>query len=222
MSVIRSVFERPLHRLLDPVVTAAAQAGVRPNTISTAGFIGNLLAAALLFAGQFILGGILIWTAGILDMLDGRVARYTRQESVYGAIYDATLDRIGEIAVYTGLGSNFILHGRYLTALIVVIATAGSFLVSYVRARAESYNIPCSVGMLCKGERVFLLGIGLVLNFLGHTLDRPLRMLLTVIHLPHRFPPMPIAIVLSALAILAPITVIQRLLYVKAAQHPGV
>ncbi len=222
MAVIRSLFEKPLHHLLNPLVTIAARAGIRPNTISTIGFTVNLVAAALLFAGQFVLGGILIWLAGILDMLDGKVARHTGQVSIYGAIYDATLDRISEIALYTGLGSYFIIHGRYLTALVVVVATTGSVLISYVRARAESYDIPCSVGILCKGERIFLLGLGLVLNFLGHALDRPMHMLMVIIHLPHKFPPMPVAVVVFALAILAPITVIQRLLYIKAAQRPGV
>jgi CDP-diacylglycerol--glycerol-3-phosphate 3-phosphatidyltransferase len=219
MSLIRSVFEKPLHRLLNPIVLAAARSNINPNTISTAGFIGNLVAAAFLFCGQFVVAGLLVWFAGILDMLDGKVARYTKQVSVYGAVYDATLDRISEIAIYTGMGAYFIVHGRYITAFIVVLATGGSFLISYVRARAESYDIPCSVGVLCKGERVFLLGMGLVLNFLGRALDRPMRLFLTFIHLPHKFPPMPIAIVLLAVAILSPITVAQRLLHIKETQR---
>ena len=221
MSLIRSVFEKPLYRILNPVVGIMARSDIRPNTITTAGFIGNLAATVLLFYGQFIAAGILVWLAGILDMLDGMVARSTKQVSVYGAIYDATLDRIGELGIYTGIGAYFILHGRYFSALIVVIATAGSFLISYIRARAESYDIPCSVGMLCRGERVFLLGLGLILNFLGHLMNKPLQIILAIVHLPHKFPPMPIAVVLVIVAVLSPVTIIQRLHHIKAVQRAG-
>lgn len=216
MSLIRSVVEKSLHRFLNPFVLASAQLGINPNTISTTGFICNLIASVVIFYGQFLVAGLLVWFAGILDMLDGKVARYTRQVSVYGAVYDATLDRISEIAIYTGIGAYFIVHGRYLTAMIVVIATGGSFLISYVRARAESYDIPCGVGVLCKGVRVFLIGIGLIFNFLGPVLHKPSQSLFALVHLPHKLPPMPITIVLLAVAILSPITVAQRLLHIKS------
>ena len=219
MLLIRSVVEKTIYRALKPLVRIAAHSGINPNTISTTGFIFNLAAAAMIFYGQFVVAGLFIWIAGILDMLDGKVARYTRQVSVYGAVYDATLDRISEIAIYTGFGAYFVVHGRYLTALVVVIATGGSFLISYVRARAESFDIPCGVGVLCKGVRVALIGLGLILNFLGPLLHKPSQLLLALVHLPHKFPPMPITIVLLAMAILAPITVAQRLLYIKSIEQ---
>ncbi len=219
MVFIRGTVERLIGRFLMPLVTVAARVEITPNAISTGGFVGNLTAAVLIFFGHFILGGIMVWLAGLMDMLDGKVARFTHRESVYGAVYDATLDRVGEIAIYTGIGAYLIVHGQYISAFVAVIATGGSLLISYVRARAESYNIPCAVGVLCRGERVFLIGLALILNFLSRFLNPPIHHFLTFVHLPHRFPPMPVTLIIFAIAILSPVTIAQRLLYIKEKQQ---
>jgi CDP-diacylglycerol--glycerol-3-phosphate 3-phosphatidyltransferase len=215
MSLIPVAIERPFDRGLDELVRVVARTKINPNSISILGFVLNLTAALLLFNGMFVLAGILILFAGMLDMTDGKVARLTGKASIYGAIFDATLDRIGELAIYTGIGAYLVVRGLHLTAFVTVLAIGGSILISYVRARAESYNIPCSVGILRRGERILLFGLGATLNFLGDAFHEPFRWLVALFNVSYKFPPMPITLVLLAIAILSPITIVQRLLHIK-------
>ncbi len=215
MSLIPGIVEREVNRELDAVVRLIGYSKIRPNSISTLGFILNLTAACFLVMGEFLIAGVLILVAGALDLIDGKFARLTSQVTVFGAIYDATMDRIGELAIYTGVGAYLVIHHMYMTALVVVVATGGSLLISYVRARAESFNIPCNVGILRRGERILLFGLGSMLNFLNNYYHEPLHSMVASLHLPYRFALPPITLALLAIAVLAPVTVAQRLLHVK-------
>ncbi|MGH7507638.1 MAG: CDP-alcohol phosphatidyltransferase family protein, partial [Longimicrobiales bacterium] len=109
-------------------------------------------------AGFFILLG------GFFDILDGRIARLTALGSKFGAFYDSTLDRISEIAVFLGMLS---LYNDYRLELgdvgmiyLIMLAMAGSLMISYTRARAESLGLDCRVGLMPRAERVVLIGAG--------------------------------------------------------------
>ena len=106
--------------------------------------------------------GFLILLGGFFDILDGRVARLTGLGSKFGAFYDSTLDRISEIAVFLGLLS---LYNDYRLELgdvgmiyLIMLAMAGSLMISYTRARAEAMGLDCRVGLMPRAERVVLLG----------------------------------------------------------------
>lgn len=221
MSLIPSSMEGRFSRSIDSVVGTMGRSHLRPNAISTAGILLNLAAGCFLVEGQFFVGGVLILMAGILDLVDGKFARLTSQVSIFGAIYDATMDRIGELAIYTGMGVYFVMHHMYMTAILVVLATSGSLLVSYVRARAESFNIPCDVGFLRRGERILVVGLGSMLNFLKDLIHEPLRWAVSLFHVSWTFTPAPLTIALFIVAVLAPITVAQRLLHVKRHEPPA-
>ncbi len=211
MVLIPSVLERSLIRAIDPFVRFLALTRITPNILTTAGFGSNLTAAALLMRGTFVPAGMLILLGGLFDVMDGRVARMARRASIYGAVYDATVDRVGELAIYTGLGAFFVIHGMNSAAFLTVVAVAGSLLVSYVRARAESYNVPCNVGILPRASRVVLIGLGCALDFLTAPLD-PLVRQFSGNLLP---PPMPIFVALAVIAVCSPITIVQRLRHVR-------
>ncbi len=216
MPLIPSVVEQPFSRALDPWVKIIARSGVTPNTVSTIGFVSNVVAALLLFAGQFVLAGVFVLCAGVCDMIDGKLARLTKKNTVYGAVYDATMDRAGELAIYTGIGAYLIEHNMHISALIAVLAVGGSVLISYVRARAESYQVQCTVGILRRGDRIFLFGIGALLSFLDGFFREPIQQVVFWFDAPINVPPMPLTLMLYAIALLAPVTVAQRLRYIKA------
>lgn len=207
MVLIPGILERSFMRALDPFVRRLAPTRITPNVLTTMGFAANLTAAAFLAQGTFVGGGMFIFLGGLFDVMDGRVARLAQRVSTYGAVYDATVDRVGELAIYTGLGVFFVMHDMNPAVFVTVAAVAGSLLVSYVRARAESFNVPCNVGILPRASRVVLVGLGCVLNFLTPLVRQFSGDIL--------LPPMPIFVALAIIAVCSPITVVQRLRHVR-------
>lgn len=136
-----------------------------PNQVTVAGSALTFLAAGLVAFGQLLPAGIVLALAGTFDILDGALARSSHRSYQYGAFLDSTLDRYSEAAIYVGLAAYFVGAGgsmqRWLV-LATVAALAGSFLVSYVRARAQSLGFTCESGMFARPERVVATVTGLV------------------------------------------------------------
>lgn len=216
MAIIPPIVERTFNGLLDHLATVVARSGIHPNTISTVGIIPSIIAALFLAEGWFELAGSFIFLGGILDMIDGKVARSTSQESKFGAIYDATLDRMAELIMYAGFGVYCMEQRMPFLLLITFIAGSSSILISYVRARAESHGISCPVGILRRGDRIVLMAVGAVLDgtgsFLHSTMQSALEAMGSTVM--YRFPPMPLTISMTIIAVLAPVTVVQRLLHI--------
>ena len=120
--------------------------------------------------GHFFAGAAIIFFAGFLDMLDGQVARRQNRVTAFGAFYDSTLDRYADMALYMGLLVYYSVSGRILYVIVAAIATAGSVMVSYARARAESLIPQCKVGFMERPERLVLLIIGGLFNRMGAVL----------------------------------------------------
>lgn len=151
-----SVVVERLHRL-----------GISPNAVSYTGFALTLISAVLLGAGQFIAGGVLLTVASLLDLVDGSLARATKQSSTFGAFLDSTLDRYSESVTLLALA--FFYAGQAqsrLYVMLILLTIVGSLMVSYTRARAEALNVECKEGWLQRPERVFLLIVALLFNSL--------------------------------------------------------
>jgi CDP-diacylglycerol--glycerol-3-phosphate 3-phosphatidyltransferase len=99
---------------------------------------------------------------GLLDAVDGALARVTDRATRFGAFLDSTLDRFGEIALYLGL--LYLYRGSPLETLLIYLTITGSLMVSYTRARAEGLGIECKVGWFGRFERLAVLVVGLVLE----------------------------------------------------------
>ncbi|MBW2617911.1 MAG: CDP-alcohol phosphatidyltransferase family protein, partial [Deltaproteobacteria bacterium] len=96
--------------------------------------------------------GLLIIIAGaLLDGLDGYLARQSNEVSQRGGFLDSVLDRVADAAFLIGLSLYFHDQGRPLWAGLTLAGLAGTFLVSYVRAKAEQSLAACEVGL--GGER---------------------------------------------------------------------
>src|SRR4029077_11905531 len=127
----------------------------------------TFLAAGLAAYGQLRWAGIVLIFAGTCDIIDGALARSTHASYPYGAFLDSTLDRYSEGVVYLGLCAYFLsVDGplqRWLV-LATLAALAGSFLVSYVRARAQSLGFTCKSGLFQRPERVVVTVAGLLIR----------------------------------------------------------
>jgi len=154
--------------LLDRIVGALAATGVNPNFLTFAGLVVNFAAAAMFAIGRFRTGALIILFAG--DMLDGQVARRQGRVTAFGAFYDSTLDRYADMALYMGLLVYYSVSGRTPYVVLAAVATAGSVMVSYARARAESLIPLCKVGFMERPERLVLLIIGGLFNRMGPVL----------------------------------------------------
>lgn len=152
--------------LLDPVVRVLAWAGVSPAMVTTAGLIGSLVAAVLIARGELVAGGIVVLLAAGLDMFDGALARATGRVTRFGAVLDATFDRISEAAVLFGMLVYELNLGNREESLLIFAAVTGSLLVSYVRAKVEAMGGTMSDGLFTRTERVVLTGAALITGWL--------------------------------------------------------
>lgn len=147
---------------VQPLALALARAGVQANWLTYLGFALNVVVAILLTQGWFAIGGAMFLIVNALDFLDGAVARAAGTAGAYGAFLDSVLDRYSEAVVFVGLIVWYSHEDDVFALTVAALALAGSFMVSYCRARAEGLGLDCEVGLLQRPERIVVLGIGLI------------------------------------------------------------
>ncbi len=153
------------YRITDPVVRILSKIGITPNALTFINLALNIVAAYVIATGHFLLGGVLVLVAGLFDLLDGALARFTKQTTRFGAILDSVADRISEAAILCGLLIWYIPQEEAsLEIVLIFVVLIGSFLVSYIRARAEGLGLQCQVGLFTRAERVIVLAIDLLIN----------------------------------------------------------
>ncbi len=163
-SAVRSYFEEPGARLFKAL-------GLTPNAVTLLGFAVCVLSAWLVASGWLIWGGAVFLAGGILDLFDGALARLTGQATPFGALLDSVFDRLGEAALFVGLGiyalrSDYTDDQRALFITALLLALIFSQGVSYLRARGEGLGVFTRAGLMTRTERVALLGIGLLLGWI--------------------------------------------------------
>lgn len=143
-----------------------ASSGLSPNFWTSVGFVLSIASAAAYASANIamyatIYGGILLLASGFFDIVDGSVARATKQISRKGAFLDSTLDKVAEVIVFLG-----ILYGGLADPAMVLIALGLSLLVSYSRARAESLGIELKgVGIGERAERLIVIAAFSIAGF---------------------------------------------------------
>ncbi len=153
-----------LERYLLPVLRFF---NLKPNHVSFIGFITSIL-TGLLFAFTTLWGGLFTLLTGLLDTLDGSLARNTGQSEKSGAFLDSVLDRYSELIIYLGIWFYFYRNGARTPffSITILLILFGSLMVSYTRARAEGLGVKCLVGLFQRGERIILIGLAGVFNSL--------------------------------------------------------
>jgi phosphatidylglycerophosphate synthase len=159
--MVTSQLRGPFTKLMNPVYTFLAKLGIHPNTITIVG-LGVAIVAGWAFAsGEYLVAAVAIWLSGVLDVLDGGVARVGGYASDEGAFLDSVADRLGESAIYIGvvLGFTDLYHQLLGLGLLVV-----SYSVSYLRARGEGLGVSLvGIGVMERAERMTALFLAAVL-----------------------------------------------------------
>lgn len=151
-----------------PVGRAIARTGLSPNVITVAGLAIQVVVAYLIVDGALLAAGLVAVAAGIADLLDGAVAKARGIESAFGALLDSTIDRLSDalffvpIAWLYGVDPDVPANDEPWVAAVALAALVFSFLVSYVKARAEGLGFDCNVGFAERFERLAVLILGLV------------------------------------------------------------
>lgn len=152
-------------KLSKPIAKAALRAGFTPDTITILGTAGSVLGALTLFPiGQLWWGAVAVFFFVLADMLDGAMARERGGGTRFGAVLDATCDRIGDGAIFCGL-LWWAAFGLDSASLVVAtaICLVTSQVISYIKARAEASGLSAEGGLIERPERliIVLAGAGL-------------------------------------------------------------
>ena len=165
--MLSSNFKAPVTRVITPIARALLALHITPNIVTVVGALGSVCASVILVAHGHFLAGVLINVLLMLsDLLDGTMARLINGGTKWGAVLDSTLDRIADSALILSLAYFLHLHNDRLLPL-VLSALIGGLLVPYIRARAESLGIECSVGIAERTERLIMVLVGIGLEGLG-------------------------------------------------------
>ena len=168
MSSLQEFRRKAASVLTGPLVPLVHKLKLTPDAMTLTGLALNLAAAVVIAFGHLLIGGIVFLLAGLFDLLDGALARYMEKVTRFGALFDSTVDRITEGAIFLSFifitGSGVWPFNVTWQLLLIFLAMIGSFMTSYIRARAEALNIDCTVGLFTRVERVIILALGLLLN----------------------------------------------------------
>jgi CDP-diacylglycerol--glycerol-3-phosphate 3-phosphatidyltransferase len=154
---------KKVSRAFDPIGRAAFRLGLTPTMVTVLGLSISVAGSVLIGFGYLALGAAVLGIGATLDIVDGVVARLTKTETRRGALLDSFTDRVGEVAMWTGLA--FYLGDRSEATLVMasLIAVCGSLLIPYLRSKAEGEGIEGKGGLMGRAERllVFCWGVGL-------------------------------------------------------------
>lgn len=138
--------------------------GITANMITVFGLVIAAAAGVLLGLGHIRAGGIVLLISAPMDAFDGALARLKGKSTKYGAFLDSVVDRFSEVFILAGLLVHFALQNDTISVILVFATAAGSLLVSYVKARAESLGFTAKMGLMTRVERMIVLIAGLVFN----------------------------------------------------------
>ena len=198
--MISGALKPTVTRLINPVARLALRIGLTPNSVTVLGAIGLVSSAMYFYINERYFAGTLVITVFALsDLFDGAMARISEEgSSLWGGFLDSTIDRITDSAIIIAILIPLISADDSL-ALVGLMTLVTGLLIPYIRAKAESFNIQCSVGIAERTERLIILLTAIGFHGLGV--------------------PYALAMGLWLLAILGVITVFQRIRTVFIGLH---
>ena len=196
MNLLPDIIKKWYMCLINPLIVFFIRREVNPNHLTTMGLLIQFIATYFLATGSFIIGGCLILAAGTCDIIDGQIARNRKISTKFGALYDSTLDRYAEFAMFFGIGFYLINKQFYFSSIIAFIALGGSLMTSYIRARSEVMGLDCKVGIMQRPERVVYIGFASIFSAFWKEM------------------PYPLIIVIGIIAVMSNFTAVQRMVYI--------
>ncbi|MGB8835509.1 MAG: CDP-alcohol phosphatidyltransferase family protein, partial [Candidatus Acidiferrales bacterium] len=149
---------------IERIATLVAATGIPPNVITWSALLLNLWAGIFFAKGRFVTAGGIMILAGMCDLLDGPVARRQGRVSMFGGFLDSIFDRYADLILFLGLLVYYSHVNRFGYAMLAGAAMAGSVMVSYAKARAESLVPTVEVGFWERPERLALMILGALTN----------------------------------------------------------
>ena len=184
-------------KLMSPLGRALARSGLGANAVTAFGLLVQVGVAYLIIDGRLVLAGLIAIVAAFSDAVDGAVAKAAGSTSKWGALLDSTSDRVADalffipVAWLYGVSPGIEQADDRWIAALSLTALVVSYVVSYIKARAEGLGYDCNVGIMERAERLILVIVGLVFYAI-------------------------LPIVLGILTLLSLVTVAQRLIHVRA------
>ncbi len=178
-----------------PVGRFIGRSRISPNAVTLMGLVVQVVVAYLILDGALVAAGLVAVVAAVFDVLDGAVAKARGLVSRFGAFLDSTTDRLADALYFLPIAWLYAVdpdvpgHDEEWVAVLALATLVLSFMVSYVKARAEGLGFECKVGIAERAERVIVVVLGLLLNAV------------------------PVALAILAAASL--VTVVQRILHVR-------
>jgi CDP-diacylglycerol--glycerol-3-phosphate 3-phosphatidyltransferase len=165
---VKQTYTDEARRLASRSLRGLEQTNVTPDVLTLSGVTLCIAGAAVVYfeylsAWLFLVGAALFVLGSVLDILDGALARRRGTGTPFGAFLDSTVDRVGEGFMLGAIGLVLMRDGNEWGVALTLAAVAGSFLVSYTRAKAETLGLKGDVGIGSRAERVVVITTGLVL-----------------------------------------------------------
>ncbi len=194
--MVSTAFKPAVTRVIEPIARGAVRVGITPDMVTLLGTAGSIVSSTYFIPrGDLFIASLVISFFLLSDLFDGAIARLSaRGATQWGGFLDSTCDRVSDSALLGSLAIYFILEDDPLYPLILISIVLG-FLVSYIRAKSESYGVSCTVGIAERTERLLLVIFAIGFEGLGI--------------------PFALSIGVWALVILSAITVLQRVVVVS-------
>jgi CDP-diacylglycerol--glycerol-3-phosphate 3-phosphatidyltransferase len=194
--MVSTAFKPAVTRVIEPIARGAVHVGITPDMVTLLGTAGSIVSSIYFIPrGDLFIASLVISFFLLSDLFDGAIARLSaRGATQWGGFLDSTCDRVSDSALLGSLAIYCLLEDDPLYPLILISIVLG-FLVSYIRAKSESYGVPCTVGVAERTERLLLVIFAIGFQGLGI--------------------PFALSIGVWALVVLSAMTVIQRVLVVR-------
>jgi CDP-diacylglycerol--glycerol-3-phosphate 3-phosphatidyltransferase len=157
------------HRL-DPYIHSVLKRTLgnhgNPNLFTLLGFLSTLLASILIIKASWLLAGLAIILSGLFDLFDGVVARNLGKVTLFGGFLDSVIDRYSDLFLLMALLIYYSRKGDSEGVILTSFVSIGTAIIPYARARAEALQISCQTGLLERAERIILLSIGVLFQWM--------------------------------------------------------
>jgi phosphatidylglycerophosphate synthase len=163
---------------------------ISPNALTLLGAVVAFAAALVILFGRPVLGAFVLAFSGLLDLMDGALARSTDRITPFGGFLDSVLDRYSDLLIMGAILIRFAAEGNMFDVIATCIAAIGVALIPYVKARADAAGLPSNTGLLERPERIIILLCGLCFGLLHYAI--------------------------LVLAVLTHVTVLQRIIHAKS------
>jgi CDP-diacylglycerol--glycerol-3-phosphate 3-phosphatidyltransferase len=156
--MISDIFKPAVVRIISPAARGMLRIGLTPNSVTTIGAVGVIATSLIAYPNGHLFGGtVAICCLALSDLFDGTMARLSAQgPSKRGGFLDSTIDRVTDSAIAMGL-LIYLARKDDPLSYVLLVSIVSSFLVSYIRAKAESLQIECKGGFAERTERLVIL-----------------------------------------------------------------